>query len=223
METIKTIDLWTEPSENYMELYTGAFSDGWAGDKKPYDSYKIVKHCNCEIKCSDSAIVVGNKHNAIIFYRNGKPVRLVVAQEGTDIESCVEKALATKIKHSTIGNVLALRGVKSESVDLEEEPIYNAHNNSGKPEVDIGSCDRARLFNQMLDGSYTEDTSDCGTGKTEKRTFKNIRLRYHLVVGDEEFDILNVGAFLNSDMTQIILLQSDSQFKTKYVGEENNV
>ena len=40
MNTIKTIDLWTEQHDNHYECFNGAFVDGFEDSKAPFDTYK---------------------------------------------------------------------------------------------------------------------------------------------------------------------------------------
>ena len=47
--TIKTTDVWTEQYPNHYDCFNGAFIDGIEKDNMPYDRYKIVLNCNCEI------------------------------------------------------------------------------------------------------------------------------------------------------------------------------
>lgn len=94
MKEINSIDLWTEQGTNHIDCFCGAFIDGFDGDNIPFDSYKVVKNCNCVIYTNDPKININNKHNAIVFYRSGEPVRLVVINRGTDVDKCIDTALA---------------------------------------------------------------------------------------------------------------------------------
>lgn len=223
MRKINTLDVWTEPDENNMELFNGAFTDGWADGGQPFDSYKVVKHCNCEISSNAEDLVVGNKHNAIIFYLNGKPVRLAVAFEGTDIDACIEKALNQEVNGKKIRDLFTERGIKRTDIDLHETPIYNQYNNSGKREINIGSCDRPRLLNQMVQGSWTEDSNGQEESVGNFDLGNRIKVRYHLIVGDEEFDILHKGLFISKDKTQVIILQVGSRLGIVDFSEENTI
>lgn len=90
---IKTIDLWTEQYKNHYECFNGAFVDGFEKDKIPFDRYKVIKNCNCIITTNRKDINISNKHNAIIFYDNDRPVRLMVINKDTEIENCINIAL----------------------------------------------------------------------------------------------------------------------------------
>ena len=93
METIKSIDLWTEQYENQYECFNGAFVDGFENGKIAFDEYKIVENCNCIITTRNEDINITNKHKAIIFYKEKKPVRLAVINKNTDIDKCIKTAL----------------------------------------------------------------------------------------------------------------------------------
>ena len=78
MKIIKTIDLWTEQHENHYECFNGVFVDGFENNRIPFDEYKIIKNCNCIINVNQDNIHISNKHNAIVFYKDNIPVRLMV-------------------------------------------------------------------------------------------------------------------------------------------------
>lgn len=84
MNIIKTIDLWTEQHDNHYECFNGAFVDGFENSKVPFDTYKIIKNCNCIITVNNTGVNIHNKHNAIIFYKDNIPVRLVVINKDND-------------------------------------------------------------------------------------------------------------------------------------------
>ena len=49
LNIIKTIDLWTEQIQNHQDVICGAFVDGFKNKNIPFDSYKVIKNCNCII------------------------------------------------------------------------------------------------------------------------------------------------------------------------------
>jgi len=102
MKTVKTIDLWTERHANHYECFNGAFVDGFEDNKKPFDRYKIVKNCNCLVTTSGIDINISNKHQAIIFYKTHRPVRLLVANIGTNIENCIGLALSQRFQNQKL-------------------------------------------------------------------------------------------------------------------------
>lgn len=93
MKTIKSIDLWTEQYENHYECFNGVFADGFENNKIAFDEYKIIENCNCIITVSNPKINISNKHNAIVFYKDKNPVRVMVINKNTDIDKCIKIAL----------------------------------------------------------------------------------------------------------------------------------
>lgn len=96
MKQIETIDLWTEQHPNQFECFNGAFIDGVSCNKLPYDSIKIVRNCNCEI-INNKDFPISNKHQAIVFYKSSKPIRLIVACKKTDLEKLYLNSLNQEI------------------------------------------------------------------------------------------------------------------------------
>lgn len=209
MKEIKTTDVWTEQYENHYECTNGAFIDGIENGVLPYDSYKIVLNCNCVITSNSNDIVIGNKHNAIVFHSNGKVVRLVVLLKNTRIKECVENALLQVIGGVQLKDLFVMKNVKCEVVDLKENPIYNNHNNQN--EMDIGSCDRFPLLSAMVKGSYTESETPFGNYDSNEYTFHpDILIDYDLKTDCEHFAIKHKGAFINKTKTRAIIIQENS-------------
>lgn len=157
MKIIKTIDLWTEQFENQYECFNGAFIDGVTEQNIPFDAYKIILHCNCKISVDKKDIFIGNKHQAIVFYKSGTPVRLVVAKEKTDITKCITNALNQTFGEDNLKTLFEKNNISSSYADMAKTPIYNG--NEKAKEIDVGSCDRWALLYSMLKGSYTESDS----------------------------------------------------------------
>ena len=209
MISVKTIDLWTEQYENHYECFNGAFVDGFDNSKIPFDNYKIIKNCNCIITVNLSSINISNKHNAIVFYKDDKPVRLMVINKNTDINKCIKLALNQYFKDSILQELYNKYSIKSSIVDLGEEPIYN--NADVTNEIDVGSCDRWSLLYNMLKGSYTEDNTSYGNYETDKYEFiPKLYIKYHLITDKEVFDIEHKCGFINSIKTRIIPIQENS-------------
>lgn len=68
MKTIKTIDLWTEQFENHYECFNGCFIDGFDNEDIPFESYKIVRNCNCLI--SGGALTSPTNMGQLYFTKN---------------------------------------------------------------------------------------------------------------------------------------------------------
>ena len=206
---IKTIDLWIEPKENQYEGFNGAFVDGFSNGNIAFDKYKVVKNCNCIIEVSSKDIIVNNKHNAIIFYKDNKPVRLYVINKNTDIDKCINIALNQYFEDGLLSDLFNKYNIQREDIDLKEEPVFNG--NEGKEEIDVGSCDRWSLLYNMLKGFYTEDDSEYGNFANDKYYFMpNLLLRLSLTVENEKFEITHKCAFMNTIETRIIPIQENS-------------
>ena len=221
MKIIKTIDLWTEQHRNQFELFNGAFSDGWVNEKAVFDKFKVVRNCNCIINSSDENLAIGNKHNAIVFYKNKKPVRLIVACKDTNIDFCIANALDQKIGNKKLADIFTTNKVLKEDIDLQETPIYNKHNLSGSVEIDVGSCDRDSLLEQMLKGNYTEEESKYGHYDNTIYTYNaHLTVKFLLKTDNECFEIVHEGAFTNETNTRIIILQINSEINFNQINGE---
>ena len=209
MDVIKTIDLWTEVHDNDYECFNGAFIDGFANNNLPFDRYKIVKNCNCIIDVQAKDINITNKHQAIIFYKDNRPVRLLVINKNTNLNKCMISALNQFFDNEVLKDIYKNKLITSTTVDLEEEPIYN--NCDKSREMDVGSCDRWILLYNMLKGSYTEDDSPYGNYQSTNYEFlPNLVIIYRLVTDTEIFEIVHKCGFINDIKTRIVPIQEDS-------------
>lgn len=223
METIKTIDLWTEQQPNQLECFMGAFIDGFENDTIPFDSYKVVRNCNCFITCNRDDLNISNKHNAIVFYKNNNPIRLIVINKETNISHCINESLNQQFNNYNLRDVYALYKIKSEEVDLQEKPIFNSSDST--KECDIGSCDRPSLLLCMLKGSYTQNDTDYGKNNNDINFsfVSNFILEYNLLTDSECFKIEHHCAFINKTNTRIIPLQDNSLLDIEKIKEEYGV
>ena len=207
---IRTIDLWTEQKINHYECFNGAFVDGFEKNQKPFSKYKIVKNCNCLITTNRENINISNKHNAIVFYDNDIPVRLVVINKDTEVEKCINIALKQDFNNQILKNIYDEKNIKFSVIDMNEKPIYN--NSDNRKEIDVGSCDRWNLLYNMLKGSYTEDNTSYGNYPSDKYEFiPNIEIKYELKTDTEIFIIEHKCAFINEIKTRIIPIQENSR------------
>lgn len=209
MKKINSIDLWTEQYENHYECFNGAFVDGFGNNKIPFDEYKVIKNCNCIISVSKSNILISNKHNAIVFYKDRNPVRLMVINKNTDIDKCINIALNQYFADGILQELYNSLGIKLVKVDMNEQPIFNDVNNT--KEIDVGSCDRWKLLYNMLKGSYTESNTSYGNYESDKYEFiPDIRIKYKLTTDTEIFEIDHKCAFINTIKTRLIPIQENS-------------
>lgn len=210
MKIIKTIDLWTEQHDNHYECFNGAFVDGFENNKAPFDTYKIIKNCNCIITVNNPDVNINNKHNAIIFYKNGTPVRLVVINKDTYIDKCIKIALQQHFDNSILKDYYVKQNIKSSIIDMKEEPIFKITDNT-KVETDVGSCDRWKLLYNMLKGSYTESNTSYGNFESDRYEFMlNLFIKYELNTDTEKFEIEHKCAFINTLKTRLIPIQENS-------------
>ena len=210
MRIIKSIDLWTEQYKNHYECFNGAFVDGFEKNIKPFNQYKIVKNCNCIITTNMEDINISNKNNAIIFYNNDNPVRLVVINKDTEIENCINVALNQNFNNMKLKELYKQENIKSSIIDMKEQAISN--NKDFTKEIDVGSCDRWKLLYNMLKGSYTEDDTPYGNYQSDKYEFvPNIQIKYELKTDTEVFVIEHKCAFINEIKTRIIPIQENSK------------
>lgn len=210
MKTIKTIDLWTEQHENHYECFNGAFVDGFENNKIPFDEYKIIKNCNCIINVNQNDIHISNKHNAIVFYKDKIPVRLMVINKNTDVDKCIEVALNQYFEDSILKDYYDKLKIKFSEIDMKEESIFKENDDITK-ETDIGSCDRWKLLYNMLKGSYTEsDTSYVNFASDKYEFIPNLFIKYELVTDSEKFEIEHKCAFINTIKTRLIPIQENS-------------
>lgn len=209
MDIIKTIDLWTEQYKNHYECFNGAFVDGVENSIIPFDEYKIVKNCNCIITVNNESVNISNKHNAIIYYKNNKPVRLMVINEDTEIEHCVDVALNQYYEDKKLKDIYMSFNIKKSVIDMGEKPIYNKSDKT--KEIDVGSCDRWKLLYNMLKGSYTESDTAYGNFQSDKYEFvPNLFIKYELTLENEKFEIEHKCAFINILGTRLIPIQENS-------------
>lgn len=210
MKTIQSIDLWTEQYENHYECFNGAFVDGFEDNKIVFDEYKIIKNCNCIITVSIPNINISNKHNAIVFYKDKNPVRLMVINKNTDIDKCINIALSQYFNDGILQDLYDSIGIKSVTIDMNEKAIYNEVDNT--KEIDVGSCDRWKLLYNMLKGSYTESDTQYGNYESDKYEFiPNLHIKYKLTTDNEIFEIEHKCAFINTIKTRIIPIQENSR------------
>lgn len=207
MNIIRSIDLWTEKDDNHIECFNGAFVDGFESGI-PFDTFKIIRNSNCVIY---SNLNIRNKHNAIVFYRNNIPVRLMVINGLTDIDKCINIALNQELNGIKLGEIYNRLQIQRLDIDLHQQPIINNVNKEN--EIDVGSCDRPGLLDSMLSGSYTESDTDYGKSNNDSdySFIPNTFILYNLATDTEQFIIEHHCAFINSDMTRIIPLQDNSQ------------
>lgn len=210
MKIINTIDLWTEQHDNHYECFNGAFVDGFENNKIAFDKYKIVKNCNCIITVMPEDINIRNKHNAIIFYKNDVPIRLMVINQNTNIDKCIDIALNQYFGDSILNDLYQKFNIKATTIDMKEQPFHDE--SESVEEIDVGSCDRWNLLYNMLQGLYTETNNAYGNFSSDKYYFiPDLFIKYDLKTDSEIFEITHKCAFINTTKTRLIPIQENSQ------------
>ena len=220
LNVIKTIDLWTEQSDNHIECFSGAFVDGFENGNIPFDSYKVIRNCNCIISSNKDNLNIRNKHNAIVFYKDGVPVRLVVLNQNTDVDKCISAALSQTLNNAILGDIYSQFNIKRMDVNLNQQPINNESNPEN--EIDVGSCDRTSLLESMLEGSYTQSDTDYGKSNNDSsyKFIPDISIQYELMTDSEYFSIEHHCAFINKSMTRVIPLQANSLINIEEISNQ---
>ncbi len=214
MLDINSIDLWTEQKLNHYECFNGCFVDGFENNKAPFNEYKVVKNCNCIITCDNKNINITNKHNAIVFYKKGIPVRLMVVNKNTDVEKCIEVALNQFVNNKQLKELYVKHKIKNSTINLNQKPIINSADFA--KEIDVGSCDRWNLLYNMLKGSYTESESTYGNfGSCNYEFLPNLNVKYDLITNAEHFLINHKCAFINDIASRLVPVQENSKLTTK--------
>lgn len=209
MKRIDTIDLWTEQHDNHYECFNGAFVDGFENNKIAFEEYKIVKNCNCIITVKPKDINIKNKHNAIIFYKNHIPVRLMVINQNTDIDKCIDTALNQYFEDTILKDLYEKLNIKATTIDMAEKP--QDKDSEIDEEIDVGSCDRWNLLYNMLQGLYTETNNAYGNFSSDKYYFMpDLYIKYDLKTDNEIFEITHKCAFINTTKTRLIPIQENS-------------
>ena len=220
MNIIKTIDLWTEQSDNHLECFSGAFVDGFENGSIPFDFYKVIRNCNCIISSNQDNLNIRNKHNAIVFYKGSVPVRLMVLNQNTDVDKCISDALSQPFNNAMLGDIYSQFNIKRIDVNLNQPPINNG--SDSKIEIDVGSCDRPALLDSMLEGSYTQSNTNYGKSNSDSsyKFISNIFIQYELMTDSEYFNIEHHCAFINENMTRIIPLQENSLLNIEEISNQ---
>ena len=222
MNIIRTIDLWTEQNPNHIECFSGAFVDGFENGNIPFNSYKILRNCNCIITSNQDNLNISNKQNSIIFYKDDVPVRLMVINKETDIDKCINEALNQSFNNLTLKEIYTLHSITATDINLNEQAIHNSSDKS--KEIDVCSCDRPSLLECMLEGSYTQSDTCYGksNGDNSYTFIPNFFIEYKLITDTEYFKIEHHCAFINENMTRIIPLQDNSSLDIEMISSEFN-
>ena len=170
--------------------------------------YARFKKALCIITVKPEDINIRNKHNAVIFYKNNIPVRLMVINQNTNMDKCIDIALNQYFGDSILKDLYQKLDIKSSTIDMNEKPIDD---NGIDDEIDIGSCDRWNLLYNMLQGLYTETNNAYGNFSSDKYYFiPDLFIKYDLKTDMEIFEITHKCAFINTTKTRLIPIQENS-------------
>lgn len=235
---ISTIDLWLPHESNREITYDKVFRAGF--DRKgertneaitaSYDSYKIVQNCYCDLDCSEFRLAP--RQTAIIFYREGKPIRLLIDNiSDEEVTKYINHALVQRVGsaryNSSLTAIYDRLGITSSTIDMAKcipttrtivRSIWHqkvkmaipkrsnskrSHRRHQKPF--LASCDRWDLFLQFIDNSKHDPALN------QSYTFDpKFRLSCFLETNDEVFNIKHQGAYISADRTQYIMIQRNS-------------
>lgn len=114
----RNIDLWLDnpkdPSGSWREAFLYGFPETLQGGEVPYDDYRIVKGCKCQIQLQCSPFEIHTRNLAVVFYRSGQPVRVLLASILSEVDTLMALALSTPHGGQTLAtylrNTLACRG-----------------------------------------------------------------------------------------------------------------
>lgn len=191
---IKGIDFWLITTDNERERfleYSKAFRAGFNADKinkaitSSYDYYCIYQNCNCELYCSHYKLPVC--HTAIVFYKEQRPIRLLVDLPLTNVQTCVDFALAQRVGPYSLLGIFQKSGVETRTIDLGEKPKISP---SQEKLPKISSCNRWDLFLQFIDNMKEDGNPYVYSPK--------FTLTCKLTTRDEKFQIQHLGAFVNN-------------------------
>lgn len=175
----------------------------------PFFLIFFYKNCNYAITVKGKNINIRNNHNAIVFYKEENPVRLMVINEKTELDKCINISLNQNFEDSILQDLYNKLNIKTSVVDMKEKPIINGID--AKDELDVGSCDRWNLLKNMLQGLYTETNNAYGNFSSDKYYFiPNLFIKYDLITDREKFEIEHNCTFMNTARTRIIPIQENS-------------
>ena len=226
---VTKIDLRACPNQDMEKNFIKAFTDGFENDRpRPYDSFCVVHNCNCVITVDgDDRIKVPNKHLAIVFYKkeitgwsfdyrtpveNDRPVRLLLANDDTNIEKLIEVATHHELVDcygDTIGGRISKkRIIRKPDKDLKQIPLEFGV----KPieETKVCSCSNTSFLASLINGYYPANANYIKRDELVKAyvTFnKAINITYQLYTDSESFEVRHSGAFVDFSSGIVIPIQ----------------
>lgn len=201
---IHTIDLWTTSEGNSFDEFDQAFASGATASGLPYDHYIVARHCNTRIRFSDNRLKIAPKPSAVIFLKQNRPIRLLLSDAVTDINTYICHALVQRIGKSSLRVLFDKFGVTYEEIDLGCENTQSAP--SLPYETAVYSCDRFELLKQYLNQPPLSILN--------LRFNPTIELSLSLSVPQIEFHIQHQGGFISEGYRHFIPLQISHRLMT---------
>lgn len=119
---IRSIDLRIAQGPDDFICYKKAFcEDLMKGKGIPYNHYKIVRNCEA-IFTNDFGILTPTRRLAIVFYRQGIPMRLLIGSKDNNLDQIMKAVFETVVKKRTMRDWLKSElHLHPENVNLRQE------------------------------------------------------------------------------------------------------
>lgn len=218
LKEVEQIDLWIAVGNQDVRAIVGAFTDDMHIPQEcAYDRYKIVKNCNFLPKCHNCTPIevrLRPKQTAVIFYKQDHPIRLLVTDSTTDLQSCINMAMVKRIDHASLQRIIEERGITYSEVDLGEPRQEIAPVTVYENEIDFFSCNRWSLFQSAINGRITDQPNeeDCSISDTipDLQYHPDIRIKCVLRTDEEVFNLRHQGIFCDAKLTFMLAPQIGS-------------
>lgn len=221
---ISTIDLWLPHASNREITYDKVFRAGF--DRKgisdneavtaSYDSYHVIQNCYCEL--TGSITELHTRRTAIIFYRQGQPIRLLVDDlTGEEVNKYIYRAMAQRIgsleHNSSLVALFDRLGITTTTIDMAADASIAEQSQcemgesaeEEHPEPILSSCDRWDLLLQFINNNKREP-GPCPCYTIDLGFLLICRLRAE----DHNFYIWHQGALVDADRQHYIMFQKHS-------------
>lgn len=210
MQKITTIDLWLPDEKHRAEIYDKVFRAGFDADRAysnkavttSYDKVEIYQNCNIGLETSDFPNPIDYRHIAILFYKDGQPIRLLADNASPDeVNKLYYHALVQRLGPSGRYSLQEiLDNIEVTTIDLKRPPL--CHDCKTMDDPQIASCNRWDLFLQFIDNMKDE--------QAEYHFDPFSYLEVNGQVGDWELAIPHRTMFFNTEKQHYITLQSAS-------------
>ena len=163
-QIISTIDLWNQGGKAE-DMVLPALSDEFLKyGHILYNEIQIIKNCRVDYV---SDIKLPSRSNALLFLRDGVPLRLVLLKQ-CDLNKTVNFCFNEKCLPN---NNSVMDYVNKGEIKIINKDLKQAAGNEFELEVDNGSCDRKDLLTAMLGGSVSAEGGGQSTVRLKKLQF----------------------------------------------------